>query len=202
MNFTMPRISKEAATTASAVLALTVLVASLQWQTDRLATKATRAATMSQEPASTAGAQDISIMLVTDGAAATAVIDELTKATGSITAQLHQINRPELVQTLVTAAKSGVKVRLLLSRTSANYAKANVDALIAVGGQVAIDRSTEPTSSGSLIVIDERKMLAGSMWFGKNTARTLEHMVSSQQPKIVQATLAAINQRIAATNKP
>lgn len=200
MNFTIPRVSKAAATTASAVLALTILVAGLQWQKDRLASKSDRAPAASQEPARTTGAQDTSIMLVTDGAAATAAIDELTKASRSITAQLHQINRPELVQALVRAAKNGVSVQLLLSRASANYAKSSVDALVTAGGQVSIDRGTE-TLSGNLIVIDERKTLAGSMWFGKNTARTLEHMVSTEQPKLVQATLAAINERIAAAGK-
>lgn len=197
MPLTIPRIPKAAAIGASAVLALTILLAGLQWQKDRLVNKPAGAPATTQESATGRAEHDASIVLVTDGAAATAAIEELAKASQSITAQLHQINRPELVQALVRAAKNGVEVQLLLSRSSASYAKSNVDALTAAGGRVTVDRDTE-TLSGNLIVIDERKVLAGSMWFGKNTARTLEHMVSTEQPKFAQATLAAINERVAA----
>jgi hypothetical protein len=196
-NQEFPRIPKAAAQVASVVLALIILGVLSQIKNSSADSKhqeSTVEAVKEGSEGTKSSSENSKITLLQNAAASKAAIEAVAAAKTSVQAQLHQINRTEMNDAIIKAAKAGARVTVILDRASANYARTAVTAMINAGATVVVDKSVD-SFSGNTIVIDEKKLLVGSMWFGKNNARVFEQMISTDDDAIIKEAANNLSER-------
>ena len=121
--------------------------------------------------------ENIELCFTPPSGCAEVIVKKISKAKGSIFVQAYGMTSPSIVEALIKAQRSGVKVRILLDKSNLKDKWSKMDVLLKAGIDVRIDK-VSGIAHNKVMIIDEQIVITGSFNFTRSAdSRNAENVI-------------------------
>lgn len=121
--------------------------------------------------------ENIELCFTPPSGCAAVIVKAISKARKSIYVQAYGMTSPSIVEALIKAQKSGVKVRILLDRSNLKDKWSKIGTLLEADIDVGIDK-VSGIAHNKVMIIDEKMVITGSFNFTRSAdSRNAENVI-------------------------